>query len=340
MARLARADLVDPAEVAIYHCLNRCVRRSYLCGQDAATGRNYDYRKQWIEERLEWLAAHFGIDLIGFAVMSNHFHLVLRSRPDVVAQWDDAEIAHRWLMLCPVRKDDEGHPAEPNEAELDTIRNCPERLQAIRTRLSDISWLMRMVAEPIARRANRDEQVTGRFWEGRYKCVKLCDEAALLACMAYVDLNPIRAGLSQTPETSDHTSVLRRIEAHCGKPDRDQWLAPLEINEQETGAVVSSNRRRASDKGCLPISVADYIALVDWTGRTLASGKRGAIPARLAPILIRTGIAASRWVQVAGRFGRYFHRVAGRWRSVSSEHPHSNHAARFRPGRADLLDAA
>jgi hypothetical protein len=107
MARLVRADLVDPSEVATFHCLNRCVRRGYLCGDDPHTGHNYNHRKQWLEERLEWLAAHFGIDLIGFSILSNHFHLILRSRPDVVAAWDDSEVARRWMMLCPVRKDDQ-----------------------------------------------------------------------------------------------------------------------------------------------------------------------------------------------------------------------------------------
>ncbi len=262
MARLVRADLVDPHQVAVFHCLNRCVRRGFLCGVDPYTGRNYDHRKQWLAERLEWLAAHFGIDLIGFSVMSNHFHLVLRSRPDVVAEWDDTEVARRWRMLCPLRKDEQGNPQEPSEAELDTIRNCPERLAAIRTRLSDISWWMRMACEPVARRANREDDVTGRFWEGRYKCVKLCDEAALLACLAYVDLNPIRAGIAPTPEASDYTSVQRRIESASGKPDRDVFLSPLTIDESRDGPLASAKGKRAERQG-LP---ADHGGRLPGTG--------------------------------------------------------------------------
>ncbi len=340
MARLARADLVDPAEVATYHCVNRCVRRSFLCGDDPYSGQNYDHRKAWLEMRLRFLAGQFGIDVIGFAIMSNHFHLVIRSRPDVVAEWDDTEVARRWLLLCPVRKDDEGRSEEPNEAELDMIRRCPERFTEIRSRLSDISWLMRMMAEQTARRANREDNVTGRFWEGRYKCAKICDERAMLASLAYVDLNPIRAGIAKTPEASDYTSVQRRIESQTSGKQRDAWLAPLEIDESQTGPVVSRSVSRASDKGCLPISLADYLQLLDWTGRQFVQGKRGTIPSHSEPILTRIGIAPTGWLQVVGQFGRYFHRVAGAWRSVAGEHPHSNPAATFHPGRCDLLEAA
>ncbi len=85
-----------------FSSLNRIVRRCFLLGDDPVTGNNYDHRKVWIEEQLQRLAACFGIDLLCFAILSNHFHLILRSRPDVVATWDDTEVARRWLMLCPV----------------------------------------------------------------------------------------------------------------------------------------------------------------------------------------------------------------------------------------------
>lgn len=340
MARLVRADLVDPDEVALFHCHSRCVRRSYLCGDDPYTGRNYDYRKEWLEERLRWLAAQFGIDLVGFSILSNHFHLVLRSRPDVVREWDDSEVARRWWRLCPIRKNEQGQPAEPTEAELDTIRHDPERLATVRRRLSDISWWMRMASEPIARRANREDEVTGRFWEGRYKCVKLCDEAALLACLAYVELNPIRAGLAATPEASDFTSVQRRMEGETTTPGRDAFLSPLEVDESQPGPLPSQGGQRASDKGCLPLSVADYLQLLDWTGRQLARGKRGSIPQHLAPILERTGIVPTQWLAVVGKFGRAFHRVAGRWPAVSRQHPLRRPGGTFRPGHYELFEAA
>lgn len=211
MARSPRSDVFDPLEVSVFHCMNRCVRHSQLCGKDDHTGTNYQHRRGWIEKRLAFLARYFGIDVLSYAVLPNHFHLVVRNRPDIVAGWSDTEVAYRWLHLCPIRKRPDGSPEEPTEAELDTIRKVPKKLAKIRKRLSHISWMMGMLTEHIARCSNREEKRTGRFWEGRYRGIKLCDDAAVLACMAYVDLNPIRAGLACTPEASDFTSVQRRI---------------------------------------------------------------------------------------------------------------------------------
>jgi REP element-mobilizing transposase RayT len=340
MARLARADVFDPAEVSVFHCINRCVRQCFLCGDDPTTGRNFDHRKAWLEARLELLAGIFGIDVLGFAIMSNHFHLVLRNRPDVVATWSDTEVARRWLRLCPPRRKDEPS-AEPTEADLDRIRAVPERLAEIRRRLSDISWLMRLIAEPIARRANREDQASGHFWQGRFRSVKLCDEAALLACAVYVDLNPIRAGLARTPEASDFTSVQRRIESlaeqAAGAARPAGWLAPVELDEAAgpIGAVPSATGRRASDKGFLPITAVEYLELVDWTGRQIVCG-RGSIPANLPPLLARLGIAEEHWLPLVTGFGRLFHRVAGAPRSLARLR--SRH--RFRPGQALLLGSA
>ena len=139
MARTHRSEVFHPREIAITHVIQRCVRRCFLMGNDPDSGRNYDHRKQWLENRLQLFAAYFGIDLLCFSILSNHFHLILRSRPDVVSSWSDTEVARRWLMICPVRKDHQGNPREPIEAELTSIRNDPHRLATIRRRLSDIS---------------------------------------------------------------------------------------------------------------------------------------------------------------------------------------------------------
>ena len=213
MARLARVEVFSPDEIAIVHVMNRVVRRCFLLGSDPVTGNNYDHRKTWIEEQLQRLASCFGIDLLCFAILSNHFHLILRSRPDVVATWDDTEVARRWLMLCPVRKNDEGFAEEPNEAELNMVRNDPQRLETIRLRLSDVAWWMRLLCQYIAVRANHEDREMGKFWQSRYRAVRLLDEQAILACAAYVDLNPIRAAMADTLEESNFTSVQRRIQS-------------------------------------------------------------------------------------------------------------------------------
>lgn len=286
-------------------------------GNDPDSGKNYDHRKQWLEDRLRRFAAHFGIDLLCFSILSNHFHQILRSRPDVVPTWDDTEVARRWLMICPVRKDGQGNPLEPTEVELNTIRLNPGRLATIRRRLSDISWWMRLLCQPLAVKANREEDQLGRFWQGRFRAVRICDEAALLACAAYVDLNPIRAALAETLEGSDYTSVQRRIESLPRNGTRagcasDQFLAPVEIDESRdaVGAVGSRSAFRASDKGFLPMSQIEYIRLLHWTARIVVAGKSGATPVDTPDVLDRLGLTALEWSGLVGDFERLFSSLA------------------------------
>ncbi len=167
MPRQARGEVLDPSEVQVVHCMQRCVRRAFLCGDDPLTGNSYDHRRGWIRDRLKFLASVFVVDCLTFSVMHNHIHLVLRSRADVVAAWSDEEVARRWLRLFPRRRNEDGSPADPSKPELDMILNQPEVLAERRSRLSDISWWMRCTAENIARRSNAEDEVTGHFWEGR-----------------------------------------------------------------------------------------------------------------------------------------------------------------------------
>jgi len=160
MPAYARRQIVDETEVGIDHCVSRCVRRAFLCGQDALTGRNFDHRKDWIQSRLEELAGIFAVDVLGFSVITNHIHLLLRNRPDL----SDEEIALRWWRLHPSRRNEDGSPAEPGPQEIAGLLADTNALAEHRRRLSSISWLMRSLSEPIARRANREDHVTGRFW--------------------------------------------------------------------------------------------------------------------------------------------------------------------------------
>lgn len=216
MGRPARSEQFKATEVGIVHTIQRCVRRAFLAGVDASTGKDYSFRREWIRRRLEALASVFGIDVLTYSIMSNHLHLILRNRPDVVATWTDRDAAIRWLRVFPGRRLEE-HLAEPTDSSIDMLVNQPERLAAIRLRLSDISWFMRALSEPIARMANRQDECTGRFWEGRFKAQRIIDEAGLLACAMYVDLNPLRAALVATPEEAEHTSLYDRLQGEQGK---------------------------------------------------------------------------------------------------------------------------
>ncbi|MEM9645925.1 MAG: hypothetical protein AAF989_13120 [Planctomycetota bacterium] len=308
MPRQPRHLVVDHEQVQIFHATQRCVRQAYLCGRDRVSGESFDHRRGWIRERMELLSSIFGIDCLTYTVLSNHLHVVLRTRPDVVNEWSDQDVARRWLKLFPIRKKEDGSAEEPTSSELEQITSQPDMLAERRRRLLDISWWMRCLAENIARRANKEDDRKGRFWEGRFRLQSILDEAGLLACSAYVDLNPIRASIANTPESSDYTGAKDRIDdlqesdvrpqpsAHAWErsPQRQRsgWMSPIEIDSRNDtpGPSLDDSGRRASAKGFLCISMPHYIQLLDWTGRQLRDNKAGAIPGHLAPILARLGI--------------------------------------------------
>jgi REP element-mobilizing transposase RayT len=319
MARVNRREVLSDGEIQVVHCVNRCVRRGFLCGVDELTGKNYEHRRQWMRNRLEFLAGIFAADVLGFSVMSNHLHVILRNRPDVVKTWSDAEVARRWWNLFPQRRNKDGSPAEPADTELNHLMANAETLAELRARLSSISWFMRCTSEVIARMANAEDECTGRFWEGRFKTTVLLDESAIAACMAYVDLNPIRAGLASTPETSNFTSVQERIadlksaddvstpdskDSRIEHGERAGWLAPVELEPKRKKIREKCSSRRASNKGCLFMTLTEYLQLLDWTGRQLKTGKRGTIPKNAPPILDRLNLSVELWLHAVEHFSK------------------------------------
>lgn len=323
MARIRRVELFHPREVAVVHVMSRVVRRCFLMGDDPVSGKNYDHRKQWIEQLIERFAANFGIDLIAFSLLGNHMHLVLRSRPDVVQTWEDREVARRWLQICPPRK--AGKPRECTEADLNSICSDEDRLNEIRLRLSDFSWWMRLLCQRISIRANAEEQKEGRFWEGRFKSVRLLDEEAILACAAYVDLNPVRAALAETVEQSDYTSAQRRAHSFQQRSAgesaseevkivcRDDLLSPVQIEESDAkpGPAPSHKSTRCSDKGFSSLTEADYLQLLDWTARQIHPSKRGFTDATTPAIFDRLKIEPEIWCTLVTGFSTLFSLVAG-----------------------------
>ena len=195
-----------------YHCVSRCVRRAFLCGWDRLTGQSYEHRKQWVVDRLALLGDVFCIDVCAYAIMANHHHVVLRLNPEQAAHLSEDDVLERWCRLfgLPLLVERYRQGLSTSDVEAETAR---EWIATYRERLADLSWFMRCLNEPIARWANAEDGVTGRFWEGRFKSQALLDEAALLTCMSYVDLNSVRAAIAQTPEASDYTSIQERIRA-------------------------------------------------------------------------------------------------------------------------------
>ena len=278
---LARSKLIDPAYTPYYHCISRCVRRAFLCGKDPLTGYDFDHRRAWIEQRLQRLAGIFAINLCAYAVMSNHYHVVLHIDTARLKSWDDAEVIARYGRLHRLPEGYEHADAAP----------AAKLLSRWRERLGSISWFMKCVNEPLARLANKEDGCKGRFWEGRFKSQALLDEEAVLKGMVYVDLNPIRAQLARTPEDSKHTSIQARIAG------RDEALAPMH------GQVAGFT---------LPVGLRDYVELVDYTGRELRPGKRGRISTALPPILARLEPATRRdWLNDMTHLTRRYCRAIG-----------------------------
>ena len=203
--------------------------------------------------------------------MNNHYHIVVKINVARVSDWTDEEVVQRWMQIFsgPLLMHQYRVGTDLTEFELQRVA---ELIATWRERLADLSWLMRCINEPIARMANCEDHCKGCFWEGRFKSQALLDDRALLACMAYVDLNPIRAAMANTPEQSDYTSVQERIE----HPDNN-GLAPF--SEQGIDAI--------------PFDLKDYLELVDWGGREVKRNKRGYIPASAPPILVRLNMKAS-----------------------------------------------
>ena len=319
MPACARKEIIRQGEPGIFHCSSRAVRRAFLLGSDPLTGNDYNHRRQWVIQRLELLVANFVIDVCFLAILASHIHLVLRTTPRLVKRMGSWEVARRWLRLYPGRRVLDGSWVEPSEEQVRALAADNDKIQTIRKRLSNVSWFMAALSEYIARRSNRDDGCSGRFWEGRFSCREITHENALLVCGMYVDLNPVRAGEVLTPEEASHCSLSFRLRAwadgQAGKSAErpaDGWLAPFTLEANQLGDVPSRDGFRASDKGLLPMSLDDYLRLVDWAGRQVREDKRGAIPADLAPILERLGIVPEELLETVAEFPRRFPRLAGR----------------------------
>ena len=295
---------IDLDETPYYHCVARCVRRAFLCGDDKPSGRNFDHRKLWILERLKLLAAIFAIDVCAYAILSNHLHLVLRILAEQMAKWTDEEVLRRAGQLCP--------------STVKGIEDWPEtrRKQLVATwreRLSSISWFMGRLCEFIARQANQEDECTGRFWEGRFRCQALLDEGALLACMSYVDLNPVRAGLARGLEDSTWTSIHQRLrEVGLGQEEGEPEAVCAEPAEAQPYPELHSCPRLSPLDGslegpanALPIDLLQYVEILEWTGRMVREDKSGRITSPPFRLLRQYGLDPDSWLESVERFGSF-----------------------------------
>lgn len=295
--RKAQISLKD---TSYYHCVSRCVRRSFLCGVDSYTGKSYEHRREWVENRLHFLSSVFTIDICAYAVMSNHTHIVLHIDESKARSLKASQVLERWHKmysgtLLTQRYANPETRCEMSEGERETVFKT---IEVYRKRLFDISWFMRCLNEFIAREANKEDNCTGRFWEGRFKSQALLDEKALITCMSYVDLNPVRAGLAKTPESSQFTSIFQRLKT---EPNNAQPTYLMRF---------AGDTQLASDK-CLPIAYNDYVQLLRQTFDILSNVSQ---ISRSVDDKVRVGqmcIGRQNWIVLVTQFEQHFSGAVG-----------------------------
>lgn len=322
-----RSTLVSLSDTPWYHVVSRCVRRAYLCGEDYFTHQNFDHRRGWIETRIRELASVFAIDVAAYAVMSNHYHIVVRIDADRARVWDDDEVLKRWTQIFTGPAFVQKYLSDVRDTMSDgELSRLGELVSVYRERLHDLSWFMRILNETIARMANAEDNCTGRFWEGRFKSQALLDDQALLVAMAYVDLNPIRAGITETPEDSTYTSIKSRIDdlqvdaANSELANNISEIIPPVQNTPSAADHLRSEQELQklpeapllpfeptnSLDAVVPFAFDDYLELVDTVGRVIHPAKRGCIPEKTPAILTRLAIDAESFINYADRFLKEF----------------------------------
>jgi REP element-mobilizing transposase RayT len=327
---IARSHLVDVSVTRWYHCVTRCVRSAFLLGEAEGT---FD-RKEWIDRRVKELAEIFAVSVGAVSVMDNHIHLLVRLDPEMARGWSDEEVVRRWGRLFPAR-DKDREPIPISKAWVEWRLKDAAWVAKMRERLQSLSWFMKCLKEPLSRLCNKVDHVRGAFFEGRFKSVAILDEESLLATCAYIDLNPVAAGIVKVPEASPHTSIKERVD-HVTAQNRTR-----DLQAAERGSVAGSrrsagleeslwlcpieDRRRldSSREGMLEgLSLGNYLLLVDYTGRLFREGK-SVISTEVSAILERLGTTADCWwtrlekLRRGRLFGRFFAASRQRLREVA-----------------------
>jgi REP element-mobilizing transposase RayT len=311
---LPRKQLICTESTPYYHVTSRCVRRAFICGYDKYAQRSYEHRKPWVVDKAKQLAGIFTIDICAYAIMSNHYHLVLHVNIPENKLLTDIEVISRWQQLfsLPLLIEDWLADRRQDSAQLATVADI---IQVWRRRLSDISWFMRCLNEDISRRANKEDKCKGHFWEARFKSQALLDEKALLTCMAYVDLNPIRAGMCDSVEDQAFTSIVERIKQWKQQNNSvtKSTLLPFERQFNQTHPV------------SIPYYLEEYLHLVDWTGRAIRDDKVGHISENQPKLFTSLGIDSETWLHLVKDFSRWFGSAAGSWEALTKHSQRTGH---------------
>lgn len=297
-----RSQIVDTSVTCWYHCISRCVRSAFLLAENGSF-----HRKEWIDNRIKELESIFAISVAGFSILDNHLHMLIRIDPDVEAAWTPTEVVTRYFKVFPHKINRK--VVEPTPDMINELANNAEWVDERRSRLGSLSWFMKCLKEPLARLANKEDNAKGAFFQARFKSVAIVDTESLLTAAAYIDLNPVAAGIVDLPEHSPFTSIKERVDNVITKGrlsdvaeirngsvaaskvsegiEDNHWLIPIE-DRRKHGAL-----RAGIMEG---FTLGNYLMLVDCSARVTREGK-ASIPTDVQSIFERLNIASDRWFE-------------------------------------------
>ncbi|WP_119396260.1 transposase [Salinibius halmophilus] len=287
---VARCEQILLTQTLFYHCICRCVRQAFLCGIDQHSQRSYDHRRLWIVNRIRALTEVFCINVAAYSVMSNHYHIVLFVDTERAKNLSNEQVVAQWYKLFKANPTVDRYLAGDESVK----ENAMAIIATWRARITDVSWFMKCLNEYIAKKANAEDGCKGRFWDGRFKSQPLLDERALLAAMAYVDLNPVHADMADTLESSEFTSIYERLFGRAcsfDQPYSPTQLMPFQCSHPNAK---------------LPFTMANYLDFIIQYGGVERPDKRG---------FLKTSEQTS---QLMKQFER------GQWQSVCIELAHES----------------
>lgn len=308
---LPRKTLINLEHTEYYHCISRCVRRAFLCGYDSDSKTNFDHRRQWFVERMKFLTEHFTIGVCAYAVMSNHCHIVLKVNSKQSLNLTKKEVIARWVAVYPSGKNAIKDYLDGTASDKQ-IKAAKRTIKLWRERLKSISWFMRALNHYIACKANKEDGCKGHFWESRFTSQALLDDTARLSCMAYVDLNPIRAGIADDLNGSDFTSIQERIQALKLAQESSNIVVNNESKNSSNTKVKSYQPEwllafgHSNNESGICFSLVDYLNMVYWTGREARKDKKGYIAPEVPTILKELNLEAENWLKLSQQFEQLF----------------------------------
>jgi REP element-mobilizing transposase RayT len=285
-----------------FHIISRCARRHWLLHGDHA------HRKAWICALMAELLDVFQIDLHAWAVLANHVHFILRPRPDRVAALSAERLTRLAMQAMPARTGIANEVLPATESVVRRYSRNAAWVEEHRKRLGSISWLMKLFKQRISYRANAEDRCRGHFWESRFLSVPLLEMGAIVACMAYVDANPFRAGVAERPEQADWTSLWTRCQAdllaaHRATDEVSPWEDPLLAQAALARHLTPLDQIRPVDPhtGKLPRCALDLPAYLDLVHHACGVDRKQAADARIR----RWGIDPDTWQAAMADPGRF-----------------------------------